>query len=100
MYNNPNHVDGFPYRHHISYNTDTSLLRAFFLFPKIPNLISSSGLKYTEVAMNLWEVVFNDLKHFARVDSKKQEAQTWSLRNTKFLIGETTIYRDMLERVR
>ena len=50
--------------------------------------------------MNLWEVASNDLKQFARVDSKKQEAQTWSLRNTKFLIGETTIYRDMLERVR
>ena len=50
--------------------------------------------------MNLWEVAFNDLKQFAREDSKKQEARTWSLRNIKVLIGETTIYRDMLERVR
>ena len=54
-------------------------------------------------AVDLWEVVLNDLNQFAHVDSEKQEAQTWTLRNTLFwrkLIGETTIYRDTLERVR
>ena len=54
-------------------------------------------------AVDLWEVVLNDLNQFAHVDSEKQGAQTWTLRNTLFwrkLIGETTIYRDTLERVR
>ena len=54
------------------------------------------------VAVNFWEVAFNDLKQFARVDSEKQGAQTRPLRNTLFqrkLIGETTIYRDTLEPV-
>ena len=36
------------------------------------------------VAVNFWEVAFNDLKQFARVDSEKQGAQTWPLRNTLF----------------
>ena len=30
------------------------------------------------VTVNLWEVAFNDLKQFARVDSEKQGAQNWT----------------------
>ena len=34
-------------------------------------------------AVDLWEVVLNDLNQFAHVDSEKQGAQTWTLRNLK-----------------
>ena len=36
------------------------------------------------VTVDLWEVTFNDLKQFARVDSEKQGAETRTLRNTLF----------------
>ena len=55
------------------------------------------------VEVDLWEVAFNELKQFSRVDIEKQGTQTWTLKNTLFqrkLIGETTIYRDTLEPVR
>ena len=34
------------------------------------------------VAVNFWEVAFNDLKRFARVDSEKQGAQNMTLEET------------------
>ena len=36
------------------------------------------------VTVDLWEVAFNDLKQFSRVDIEKQGAQTWTLKNTLF----------------
>ena len=42
------------------------------------------------VAVDLWEVEFNDLKQFGHVGIEKQGAQTWTLRNTLKTLNENS----------